>query len=525
MNKKRYHFLLYLLVFLSLSYFILAEFPGSVTINTPIDRQNISGTLGLQTTIATLDDNTNVTNVTFEFDNGNGTWQTIGINATENLTVYAFDWDTTTTGGDGINFTINITALFTNQTANLTNEFEITSNSSTIENVTVDNTGPTITINEPTDNAIINTTTITFNFTAIDTIFTTIDNCNLTLDPTNSSDGSVINTTTIFANGTETIFINTVPDGVHTWNVACTDNVDTNNTGYSANSTFNGGATASSISIDLLDSQRTSKTLFAATDTIIIACTRSDEDGFNETIVSVSIPGLGGPLVIERATELIAVNDSRTLEVTFEDTRELGDYLALCEVTDVAGNTNSTNISFTIQQKLSKSNSAFANKNFAAPIAKIKVGGDTVSDAGKLTDDGFSRLMRVGATTKFSLRSQDHSLSVKELSDEQVTLIVRSTPMDIILRKGETKNIDVDQDGQDDLEITFHKQFNRYADLTVSLLTSQNPLSEKTTSEKTSEQQPPSSNKQISSGSLFTILLVIIVLIFIGYFSFMRKKR
>ena len=506
-----------------LSYFILAEFPGSVTINTPVTLQNISGSLGLQATIATLDDNTNVTNVTFEFDNGNGTWQTIGINDTENLTVYAFNWVTTAGGADdSINFTINITALFTNQTNFTSSGLEITSNSSIVENVTVDNTAPTITLNEPTNNAIVNTTPITFNFTAIDTVFTTINDCNLTLDPTNSSDGSIINTTTNIANGTETIFINTVPDGSHTWNVICTDSVDTNNTGLSENFTFVGGATAPSLTLDLLDKDRKSATTFKATDKVIIACTRSDEDGINETIISMGFPGISGPSIIEKATELTAFNDSRTIEVEFTETRELGDYLAICEVSDVEGNTNSTNLSFTVVKKLSKSTSAFANKAFKRPVAKIKIGAGSTTDVGKLTTDGESRLMQKGAILKFNVQDQEHTMAIKEATENAVTITVASTPFDVVLNAGESKNIDVNQDKVDDVKVTFHKLFNKHADITIALLS---PEEQKKESREAVETKKPESFIKTAKGGLIITILVILSMVVIGYFLMTGRKR
>jgi len=525
MHKRGYLLLLVLLLLVSSTYFILAEFPGSVTVDTPVDGQNISGSLGLQATIATLDDNTNVTNITFEFDNGNGTWQTIGINDTENLTVYAFNWDTTAAGGDGTNFTINVTALFTNQTNFTSSGLEITTNSSIIPNVTVDNTAPTVTANEPADNAILNTTEITFNATVIDLIFTTIANCNLTLDPTNSSDGAVINSTTNVANGTDVLFINTITTGGHIWNIACTDSVDTNNTGYTANSTFNGGTTSASISIDLLDSQRTSKTTFAATEKIIIACTRSDEDGFNETIVSVSIPGLVGPSVLEKATESVAVNDSRALEVTFEDTSELGDYLALCEVTDVVGNTNSTNISFTIQKKLSKSTSAFANKKFAAPIAKIKVNSGSTSDVGRLPAEGISRLLQKNAAVKFTVDGEEHSITVKELNNDAVTLTVRSTPFDITIKKGESQFLDVNEDGKSDIQVMFHKAFGSHADITIAMSSGEETGKSIKEKIKDGATKPAQSTNAGSVGSIFVIFLILAVILIIGYVLLKGKKK
>jgi len=523
--QKKVLIFISLLFGILLSYLIFAEFPGAVSITSPVTLQNISGTFTIDVSIATLTDETNVSNVTFYADNGNGTLQTIGLNGTENLTSYSIVWTTTGEFGEGTNFTINVSAVYVNQSLNQSVDgYTIeTYNSSEIVNVTVDNTGPTITQNAPLDLATTNTTDITFNFTAIDLIFTTIATCNLTLDPLNSSGGSVINTTTNVANGTEVILINSIETGTHSWNADCTDSFDTNNTDYSANISFGSGATAPQVTIDLLNNQRVSKTKFGAIDTVTIACTRLDDDGFNETIVSVLIPSLPDFLVIEKVTESAAINESRTLEVPFTDTRELGDYIAQCEVSDVAGNSNSTNISFTVEKKVKSGTSAFGNKDFVAPVAKVKVSKGSISDLGTLTTEGFSRMLQETAAMKFTVKGQEHTVTVKALGEKTVTLIIASSPFEVTLNAGEAQSVDVDKDDVNDLKITFHKEFGKYADMTVALLSEeekQQEVQQKKTAEKTTAQ-----TTKTAGGRLFTGLFVIIVIVILGYFLLRRKKR
>src|SRR3989344_812679 len=514
---------IWILLLLGVGYFVFANYPGGVVITAPTTLQNLSQNFTIIVTSDTLDDNSNVTNVTFEVHNGTGQFELIGYNLTENLTTYAIDWDTTASGvGDGTNFTINVTAAYTNQ-SNFTESPDASYNSTLVENVTVDNTPPTLTANEPSNNALINSTEVTFNATVVDLIFSTIATCNLTLDPDNATDGSVINTTTNVANGTEVVFINTPPIGGHTWNIACTDSDDTNNTGYTNNLTFNGGLEASGISMDILDTiTRASKRTFEATDPAIIACTRSDEDGFNETTISVIVPGSNNPSVLEHFVEPIALNNTNTREITFQETRELGDYLAMCEVVDVAGNTNATNLSFTVVKKPPRSSSAFGNRDFVAPVAKIKVGKNSVSDAGSLTTEGVSRLMQVGATTTFLWNGEQHSIRLQKVSDEQATLTIASTPQEVTFNKGETKEVDVDGDGQNDILVTFHKKYTKYADLTFSLITTSTDNKEKEVVKSTSEKD---TSTKASLGSTVTIILVIIIILVIGYYFLVQRKK
>ncbi len=504
----------------------MAEYPGAISITAPVTLQNISGTFTITADIASLTDETNVSNVTFYADNGNGTLQTIGLNDTENLTSYSIDWTTTGEFGEGTNFTINVSAIYVNQSINQSIDGATieTYNSSAIENVTVDNTGPTITQNAPLDLSSTNTTDITFNFTISDLIFTTIAICNLTLDPLNASGGSVINSTTDVANGTEVILINSIETGTHSWNADCTDSYDTNNTGYSANISLTSGATAPQVTIDLLNTQRVSKTRFGATDTVTIACTRSDEDGFNETTISVLIPSLPDFIVVERVTESEAVNDSRTLEVPFTATEELGNYIAQCEVNDIFSNSNATNISFTIEKKVRSGTSAFGNKDFVAPVAKIKVGKGSVSDLGALTSVGFSRMLQETAAMKFNVKGQEHTITVKAVEEKTIILIIASTPFEVTLNAGETKNVDVDKDAVNDLKITFHKEFGKYADLTVALLSEEEKQQEQE-QKKVAEKKTAAPTVKATSNRLFTVLFVIVIMIALGFFLFRRKKR
>ena len=512
-----------LLIILFSSYVIFAAFQsGTVTINTPIVRQNISGSFTLNVTIGSVAANTNVSNVTFFYDNGSGVVTEIGVNASPNLTEYLFVWDTTTAGvGDGINFTINATATFVNGTAVEAANYS----SSIVGNVTVDNTGPTITLNAPVSGSQSNASVVTFNFTVTDNVFTTISNCNLTLDPTNSSGGAHLNSTTNVPNGTTVQFVNTVPGGGHAWNVTCVDNPGTSNVGTSAESSFGAGTTAPTVTIDLLDQNSVSQTIFAATNTVTIACTRSDDDGFNLTEVEVKIPGSSTFALVEKVVEENAINNSATLEVDFDETRELGDYVARCTVTDIVGNANQANKTFTVEKKVNSGSSAYANKNFVKPVANIKVNKGSVSTVGRLTNEGFSRLVQQSAAVKFDVEGEEHTIEVKELNDLGITLIVSSEPFEVQLKKGESKNVDIDQDGKSDIGITFHQKFGRHADLSVNLLSGEERQRDQEEREQMEKEVGKKGAKSSSAGSLTVTLIVVVIIVVIGYFLIKGKRR
>lgn len=96
--------------------------------------------------------------------------------------------------------------------------------------LTVDLTGPVVTLNIPVDNTNSSSSSITFNWSVTDNADTLL-NCNLTLD-------AAVNVSDILSlNGTSTITaIAGINEGAHFWNVTCID--DAGNTGNSATRSF-----------------------------------------------------------------------------------------------------------------------------------------------------------------------------------------------------------------------------------------------------------------------------------------------
>ena len=91
-------------------------------------------------------------------------------------------------------------------------------------NITADTIAPSITLNSPIDQLNTSSTTITFNWTATDNIYTSLT-CNLTID-------GVVNVPEInVTSGTpKTQSVSGFNDGSHPWNVTCIDGEDNVNT-------------------------------------------------------------------------------------------------------------------------------------------------------------------------------------------------------------------------------------------------------------------------------------------------------
>ena len=97
-------------------------------------------------------------------------------------------------------------------------------------NFTIDTTPPSVTLSSPADLSQYNYSSITFNFTAVDSLSATM-NCSIFLD------GALNQTDASTPNSAATLFtISGISDGNHTWYVQCKDNA--NNTGTSPTNRF-----------------------------------------------------------------------------------------------------------------------------------------------------------------------------------------------------------------------------------------------------------------------------------------------
>ena len=217
-------------------------------------------------------------------------------------------------------------------------------------------------------------------------------------------------------------------------------------------------------------------------------------------------------------------------EAQFTETDDVGEYEVQCIVYDKGSKYTNSTKKFQIITKPPRSTSGFKVAGFEAPIGKKKVAAGNTNDAGSLTTEGLSRLVQVGGTVILNVKGTSHKITVSELSAEQVTLVIASEPVQVTIKKGDTATVDIDNDGTNDVSITFHKRFQtegKYADVTFMLNDSPaTPVAEEETT--TPEAQPLAATTpttQASKAGLWITLLVIIVVIIIGYVMIRGKKR
>ncbi|MEK6904429.1 MAG: hypothetical protein AABW87_02430, partial [Nanoarchaeota archaeon] len=145
----------------------------------------------------------------------------------------------------------------------------------------------------------------------------------------------------------------------------------------------------------------------------------------------------------------------------------------------------------------------------------------TAAKLGDLTLEGFSRLMAKGGKAIFIIAEEEHSLEVKEVSADQVTLTISSTPMDVTVDKGETTSVDVSNDGYNDIEITFHGvDSKKRADITFKGI----PQPGEEGAQPVEKEEPEQAPAEGAGSATLIIILVIVVVVIIGYFIVRRKQ-
>ena len=77
----------------------------------------------------------------------------------------------------------------------------------------------------------------------------------------------------------------------------------------------------------------------------------------------------------------------------------------------------------------------------------------------------IARLMKKKASLRIEVGGEPHTITVDSLSSDSVTLTIASEPFTVDINSNSTKQIDVNADGVNDLEIYYHKMHQGSADL------------------------------------------------------------
>jgi hypothetical protein len=269
---------------------------------------------------------------------------------------------------------------------------------------------------------------------------------------------------------------------------------------------------------------------------VLVNCTPTDSAAnidITQSYITIKYPG------VTTYSDNLTLTANTTAQVTAtildSQTRgDLGEFSIKCFVQDNAGNTLETILNFSTQTVVVGAGSAAGSTGTAAiegwenPVGTIKIGSGTVSDGGRLTTEGESRLMKDNAVIKFDISGEGHRIEVKTATSDKVVLTISSEPFDVTINAGETEEVDVNADGIADLEVTYHKLFaNAYADLTfkqISVPVEAEAMDDESVDETTSAEED-TEDYASSNGGLTVTLAVIVIILIIGYALIKGKKK
>ena len=218
-----------------------------------------------------------------------------------------------------------------------------------------------------------------------------------------------------------------------------------------------------------------------------------------------------------------------TASATFSgaDIDYIGTYSAVCKVTDQVGKTaTSSAYAFSAYISASGTGSSGGSSGTGTAGAGVKVD----ADLSVVAETTISK--QQGRIVTFSLDGQNsHKMTFKEVTSNKVTLIIESTPIEVTLTVGETKKIDVDGDGTDDLELTLEAIENgsakvktkKIAETTLETTTTTIAGEEATTTTTLAWIGGGEAAKKSSLAWLWVLIIIIVIAVVVWVVS--KKKR
>ena len=198
------------------------------------------------------------------------------------------------------------------------------------------------------------------------------------------------------------------------------------------------------------------------------------------------------------------------------DTGEAGRYTVDCEVNDAVNFGTTKTEAFTTyyegEESVSVEEEAAEEKKVAEVDLSRSVGGE--APKGKIT--GLQ-----GETTTFTLDGEtSHSLTFLKVTANSATLRFETSPVDVTLDLGQTREVDLDGDGNNDVVVTLNSIADEEASVTIKPVVV--PPAEVEQPKPT--EQPKPSEKPSNIGVVIVVLLILAVVV-AAYFLLKGKKK
>ena len=150
-------------------------------------------------------------------------------------------------------------------------------------------------------------------------------------------------------------------------------------------------------------------------------------------------------------------------------------------------------------------------------------GGAAVSTSINI-EQGTTQTLSLGEIVSFTIAEKTHTLKISQLSGDSVTLRIESSPIIITLKTGETKKLDINDDGALDLMIKVEKIADGKVDLFIKKISEKElTLEEKQQQQLAKEQEEQKQEKK--ERSLWPLISVALIIILIIVYSVFLQKR
>jgi hypothetical protein len=422
-------------------------------------------------------------NVTVNASNGTGF---VGDNSTVEYTVYNITFDTSAPYGHDEGVLHNLTNFVfrgagMNQSENITNGTSIWDNG-----------------------------TIVFEYTAFDLVDANAFDCHLIVDGLNQTAVTTSNGTRVNTN------VSGLNHGWHDVNVSCVDQAGNSNNTISDTYRFYVNDTKAPTTPTLLlaavtvrSGVETTFTCSGSTDTVDTAPTYT--------------------IAYKHQTLDSAFNENTGASFAFTSS-DAGTYDVKCKSSD----DNSHSSSYTEVQTIKVTNPSFVDGGGSSsgsgsssttpkePV-EVSIPAGESKDVGSL--DAVSEAivsMASQSTATFSVAGEAHSAVVKSLTETSAVITISSDPVDVELAVEETKELDLDGDGVNDLSVTLVSIEDGVANVTFKSLVPTPADSEDGTTGTTGGTTTTTDD---GSSLWWLWTLIIIVIIGVGVYFFLQKKN
>jgi len=248
-------------------------------------------------------------------------------------------------------------------------------------------------------------------------------------------------------------------------------------------------------------------------------CTATEQSGIQKYVWTLDKPSSADDLTVTH--EVNTASDTITFKEN--DLNVLGEYLVKCKVYDNVDNVDekitTSAQSFTVSSSTSVAAGAGGAAGGAA-VVSFDIDFTTANEGTLKAQQGRVKSFSFDGVTK-------HTVTFMEVTGTSATLKIESTPVTVTLNVKDTKNVDVNGDGANDMSVVLNSIVNGVADVTIKKIeegAAKIVKEEEGARGVTEEQQEVTPVGEGKGTTWLWILIAVIVIAGLAYYFFNKKK-